>query len=161
MTSEYTDYDKYNNSVYIGNGIFISKDPILDGFRDELAIAYRKEQANEQRGTYESYVKLMEETCYHFDLLITRASRDEKEKKLLEPHFDKLKKLCDERLDEIERIEKMKCGAYVYFIELLKINKLDLLKTIHIEPYIYESFEGLIERTHKRLLEEEEKKNKK
>ena len=158
MSSERIDCSMINDYVYLGDGFCISKDLVLDSDDESYD---SDDKVDKQRGTYEFYVEWMEETCYDIDQLIVTARYDEEEKKLLEPHFDKLKKLCDERLDEIERIEKMKCGAYVYFIELLKINKLDLLKTIHIEPYIYESFAGLIKRTHKRLLEEEEKKNKK
>lgn len=121
------------------------------------AIRQIGEDVERRRGTYEFYVEWMEETCYDFEKL---RYVDDREKKLLEPHLDKLKKFCKERLDELERIEKMKCGAYLYFIWLLKKNNLNLRKTVSMQPYIYESYMGLINRTHKRLMKESEMKNK-
>lgn len=144
----------YNHTVYLGNGVFIPKFNVMSNLYKARETPYTKEDLNKRRGTYEFYAEWMEESCYDFELLIIATHYDEKTKKLIEPHLDKLKIFCDEQLDKLERIENTKRGAYSYFIELLKLNNLDLPKTIDIEPYIYKSFAGLIKRTHKRLVEE-------
>lgn len=156
-----SDYSMINDYVYLGNGFFIQKYKVMSNLYNAREPPYTKEEfdkmveeLNKQYGTYDFYVEWMEDTCYDFDKLITIAQNNEKERELLEPHLDKLKILCEEELDKLERIENIKRGAYSYFIELLKLNKLDLDKTIDIEPYIYKSFMGLIKRTHKRLVED-------
>jgi hypothetical protein len=147
----------HNSTVYLGNGVFIPKCNVMSNLYKARETPYTKEDLNKRRGTYEFYVEWMEETCYDFELLIILTLYDEKDKRMIEPHLDKLKIFCDEQLDKLERIENIKRGAYSYFIELLKLNNLDLPKTVEIEPYIYRSFMGLIKRTHKRLIEENKK----